>query len=204
MTPGHLATAFVVLVWFVAFARTCVSPAEADASLDREQRELSERVWRTCINEGGLVSLRDCSLIWQVVEGQADTTEKRIDFIKRHSPRVHGLKPCAPTSGNCRWVRGLSSDLTLPAELAADNVDDYWRVIVVPRAKAAREHVDALISGAVVDRPCPIQPRTWGGLMDHEEAIRSGLYPIGCEGTLNDGFAMWQAFRGVRDLGIEW
>lgn len=165
------------------------------------ERELSERVWRVCLNEGALLNVRECALVWQVVEGQADDAGGRMDWLAKHSPRVHGLRPC--DRGNCLWTRGLTRELSMPAALASGH-EPYWRVVLSPRAQEALLLVERLVSGEVVDRPCPVQPSTWGGPMDTRGALAGGLFPIGCSGTLNDGFAPWSRWLGVDAFAVAW
>lgn len=163
-----------------------------------EEEGLIDAVWRVGLNEGCLLNLRDCALVWQVVEGWS---EPRLPRLRRHSSRVLGLKPC--TTGNCRWSRDLSRDASVPAALASGQAA-WWRVVAAPRARAALAYVRKLVRGEIVDRPCPITPFTWGGPGDVQHAARNGLFPIGCEGTLNDGFAPLSAWVGVPEMAVPW
>jgi len=150
--------------------------------------------------------LEDTKLVWQVVECNAGSTDRRLDFLRRHSGRVLALKPC--DSGNCRWARNLTRDATaLPAGIASGNGgpkdwEGYWRAVMAPRWGAVLELAEALANGEVTDRPCSACPRTWGGPMDHEHALTQGLFPMGCQGVRNDGFAFFW-FDGTNVPGPE-
>jgi hypothetical protein len=66
---------------------------------------------------------------------------------------------------------------------------DLWELRVMPVWEDTLRYADYLVRGGRYNRPCHVPPRTWGGPMDVRRAVRRGLYPIGCAGTANDGFA---------------
>lgn len=198
MIAGKFAAGACAVLWLALAFNRCDASAQSDSPA--ALRLLVRQVWRVAVNEGCLANLRDCSLVWQVVQGQAPTAERRLDFLNRHSPRVAGVRPCG-ASVNCAWTREITEDMAAPS--AFGDVD-HWRLVTAPRAQRALDYVRELVAGSLIDRPCPVQPRTWGGPGDVAQALARGLYPIGCDGTLNDGFAFWSAFR-VPDVGsFEW
>ena len=139
-------------------------------------------------NEGALWNLRDTALIWQVVENRGDDTKSRTRWLQKHSPRALGLKPCNGAGRNCQWSRNLRKEGTIPAGMAAGG--DYWRYKLQPRWLEVLALAEQLVAGTTRDKPCPTPPDTWGGDMDWANAVAHGLVPCGCEGTLNEGWAV--------------
>jgi hypothetical protein len=152
-------------------------------------------------NEGALWSPRDTALVWQVVEvNGGDSSASRLDFLRAHSPRVTGSKPC-PDVGNCAWARQLATTaLTMPAAVATGAaVRDwpaYWRHELAPRWQTVLDIAWALVRGEDGLRPCVGRPRTWGSvdpmLPDERVAARNGLYRMRCKGVKNDGYASFR------------
>jgi hypothetical protein len=160
------------------------------------ERRLARHLAAVAANEGALWSPRDLELIWQTVENRADTAAGRDRWLRQHSGRVLGTRKCR--SGNCRWSSQLGRGKTIPAAVAAGKAG-YWRVVVLPRYRELLRRARQLVAGRPYEKPCHIEPYTWGGVGkpggvdDRPHAADNGLYPIGCEGTLNDGFTT----RGV-------
>jgi hypothetical protein len=54
-----------------------------------------------------------------------------------------------------------------------------------------RRYASELVYGIELWRPCPSAPYSWGYAGDLESAwIERRLVPMGCEGTLNEGFTV--------------
>ncbi len=169
-------------------AGACQSGATVSA-----RAALATLLAHTAAHEGALLNadpLRELALLWQVVEGSAPTTEKRLAFLRAHSPQLAGTRTCRI---NC-WALELKGK-TLPASVAASDAA-YWRKVVLPTYLRIERRARELVAGAAYDKPCRVQPVTWGAVGrlspeadDREKAAQHGLAPIGCEGTLNDGFA---------------
>lgn len=174
--------------------------------------DLGLMVAKTAGNEGALRYRSTTALVWQVVrENGGDSVEERADFLLRHSPRANGVKPCQ--SGNCLWSPQLNREGTQPPGLVLRA--DVWALRVQPIWLDTLRYADWLVEGnRKSEDPCPIKPRTWGGPMDREAAMKRGLYPIGCDGgagcsrdLCNDGFTFyercWQDGLWVCDPAVE-
>lgn len=136
-------------------------------------------------HEGALDNLRDTALLFQVLESRARTDRGRLALLRAHSPRALGIEPC--NGGNCRWsVELLHAPSTTPSSVDAG----YWRTVRAPQWTLVQRKALGLVYGTDSDRPCPVAPWSWGGAMDLSGAwLERRLVPLGCEGTLNDGFA---------------
>jgi hypothetical protein len=174
-----LAVVLVTLALLIAAALSRVGSAQPKSA----RAELAELLARTSAHEGALKNERDLDLVWQVVEGSGATTEKRLEFLRLHSPQVAGRRPCRE---NC-WALEINGK-TLPANVAAGDVA-YWTKIVMPIYRTLAARATKLVRGMPYDRPCEGNPSTWGGKMDRERALKEGLVLLHCEGTLNDGYA---------------
>jgi hypothetical protein len=163
----------------------------------RANVDLGLNVAKVAANEGALVNRRETALIWQVarVNGKKRGID---DFLRRHSRRVYGLKPCF--GGNCMWSPHLTRSGVQPAGL--DLRADIWALRIAPIWLDVLRYADYLVAGLGTHReraddPCPLPPRTWGGPMDKVGAIARGLYPIGCVGACagpfcNDGYTFYK------------
>jgi len=198
------------------------NPEFPETALTDLEEELAWSISLVAANEGALWGLMDVALVHQVVVANVsqrpnyptETLERHIEFLKKHSGRVLGAKPCFET-GNCQWVRQLSKTAhKLPASVASGSGgpkdwEAYWRIEMAPRWQRVMDFSRALVSGEVVVKPCRIEPRTWGslknGLPDLEVALANGLWPIGCKGTRNDGFAPLSGWPVARlDTNVRW
>lgn len=175
----------------------CSTIAYADGPV---RQKLAKAVAVVAAHEGALKNLKDVDLVWQTVQFNGDTDEERLRWLRNHSGRSLGLKPC--TENNCTWSTSLGKK-TLPASVASLGTVDpaYWKKVTAPRFERVYKRAQELVNGATYERPCAIDPHTWGGVGkdplgadDREHAARDGLYPIGCTGVLNDGFAPKKAF----------
>ncbi len=181
------------LSWLVFPLLVWVLPNPGAASIV----DLGLQVARVSANEGAFVYRSTTPLVWQVARSNArELTEESIaEFLARHSPRVHGTRPCL--GGNCLWSPHLTRDGVQPAGL--DLRADIWAIKVAPIWLDTLRYADYLVRGFRRDAdPCRIQPRTWGGPMDRQKAIARGLYPIGCDGgagctrdSCNDGYTFY-------------
>jgi hypothetical protein len=170
-------------------------PVTAAPRRERQERsELALWVARVSANEGALKNRRQAALVWQTTRNAAPTTAKRADWLSRHSPRVHGLRACG--AGNCRWTPELQRSEEQPLSLGLPL--DQWMLRVLPIWHDTLAYVDWLVQGdRRTEDPCPITPRTWGCELDRPRALSRGLYPIGCYGTSDDGYAYAKdCFRG--------
>lgn len=175
--------------------------------------DLGLMVAKTAANEGALRYRSTTALVWQVVRENSkdDSVEERADFLLRHSPRANGVKLCHVS--NCLWTPQLNRQGTQPPGLVLRA--DVWALKVQPIWFDTLRYADWLVLGnRKSDDPCRIKPRTWGGPMDREAAMKRGLYPIGCDGgagctrdTCNDGFTFyercWQDGLWVCDPAVE-
>jgi len=198
--------AFIILLWALL---ACGYAHLASAS----KPDLALAVAKVAANEGALWNFYDTSLIWQVVEGHGETDAQRLKWLQKHSGRVLGMKTC--TSGNCRWTKQLSKKATsMPAAIASGkggpkDWEAYWRVVMAPRWGFVLRLAEELVGGRPYGHPCHITPVTWGSMRknmpDERVALRNGLFPIGCEGTLNDGFAPIRDWPAGKLMGeVEW
>lgn len=168
------------------------------------QENLARAIAVVAAHEGALKSPRDLDLIWQTTTYNAQTDEQKLTWLRGHSGRALGSKPCL--HGNCIWSVDLYQKAPVPAAVASGRVSSgYWNAVTKPRFEKLLGRARELVQGAAYDKPCSIEPRTWGGVgrdgVDDRAvaAKRFGRYPIGCDGTLNDGFAPAKAFR---DAGL--
>ena len=173
--------------FLVALLLLGANPASAGSA----DQALALALARVAVHEGALHNPRDLDLIWQVTSGQGSTSTERLRWLQAHSPRALGLKPARPRDANA-FTAELVQGLTVPASVASGASRQklaYWQHKVMPKWQQILERAEKLVAGAQYDKPCPLPPVTWGGPMDHEAAAADGRFPIGCEGTLNDGFA---------------
>lgn len=167
------------------------APAENDLPqrqrppVTSSRRQLALELAVVAAHEGALENLSDTALVWQVVEvNGGDSVIKRLAFLRRHSGRALGLKPC-DRAGNCRW----SVDLLRAPNAAPPSTDaEWWHARRAQAWRLVREYAANLVAGGAPWRPCSRPPRTWGYSGDVEKARARGLVPMGCAGTLNDGF----------------
>lgn len=162
--------------------------------------DLGLMVARTAANEGAFKYRSTTPLVWQVVRvNGGKNNDTRADFLSRHSPKANGFKPCFVS--NCLWSPQLNRAGVQP--LGLDIRADIWAIKVQPLWLDTLQHADWLVRTLTMSEdPCPIEPRTWGGPMDRDKAIKRGLYPIGCyggagctHGLCNDGFTWYAQCR---------
>lgn len=163
-------------------------PVQADSA----SRALALALAQVAAHEGALHNARDLDLIWQVVQNHGDSPQAQLRWLRAHSARALGLAPARDTDANA-WSSELNHRGTIPASVAAGK--GYWRVKVMPKWMELLTRAQSLVDGASYVKPCPIEPITWGGPMDHESAAADGRYPIGCVDVLNDGFASKAVLR---------
>jgi hypothetical protein len=113
-------------------------------------------------HEGALDNARDTALVWQVVEARALTTQARLMFLR--------AQPDEP-----------------PASLSSA----WWNATRAPAWMEVRRYASELVYGIELWRPCPVAPYSWGYAGDLESAwLERRLVPVGCEGTMNEGFTV--------------
>lgn len=188
----------------VAAAAALLLAAGTVCANDGAQSELALAVARVAAHEGALTNVRDVDLIWQVVRGHGADARERLRWLRQHSPRALGLVPTKAWDGN-GWSAELSPRALVPASVAAGGdaqLVGYWRAVALPRWRLVLSRAQDLVARDVADGPCPSQPYSWGGVGrvtngadDREAAAARGLFPLGCRGTSNDGFA----FRLARE-----
>jgi hypothetical protein len=174
---------FTVAVLFCTLVCAAARPLEATAQHQNTTlQSLALSVARVAVNEGALARRADAALVWQVTRNASPTPAGRAAWLASHSARVLGDRPCL--RGNCFWTRHLNRAGTAPAGLPTE-----WTSRTARRWLDVLAYVDWLVEGDhTTDDPCPITPKTWGCAADRAHAQREGLYPIGCSGTLNDGY----------------
>jgi len=172
--PALALICFSALVW--------TSFASANKRDSRDQLALEVAV--VAAHEGALDNLEDTALVWQVVSSRADTTQGRLAFLRAHSPRALGIREC--NGQNCRWSVEL---LNAPNAHPASVERGWWEKVRAPRWREILRYARGLVYGIEVAEPCSAAPYTWGGAMDVEGAYKDrNLIPLGCVGTLNEGF----------------
>jgi len=194
-------------VWLLAgvlwcSAWLCAPVAQATSTNTAHAALLDFALWvaRVAANEGAFVNRPEAALVWQTARSSAKTTEKRAAWLAKHSPRVHGSRPCKV--GNCCWTPNLTRSDAMPDGIALGRHPlDVWNIRVAPIWRDTLRYVDWMVLGdRTSEDPCPITPKTWGCEADRKRALREGLYPIGCRGTLDDGFTYakhcWQGSSG--------
>jgi hypothetical protein len=190
-----VALAFVLLPICILLARTFISTAEARSADLRDQLALELAV--VAAHEGALDNLRDTALIYQVLEARAVSTAGRIALLRLHSGRALGRKPCE--GGNCAWsVELLRNPHATPPSVDAA----YWTRVRAGDWTLVMRKAQGLVYGIDDDRPCLGAPYSWGYAGDLKSAwLDRRLLPMGCAGTLNDGFAL--APRSLRVLSAD-
>lgn len=176
---------WLALILALLGVTVCIGRAFAD---DRVRQQLALELAVVAAHEGALDNLRDTALIWQVLESRRTTDRGRLELLRAHSPRALGLAPCA--GGNCRWsVELLRNPHATPASVDAA----YWQRVRAGTWALVMRTAQGLVYGVDTDRPCASAPFSWGYAGDVDSAwSKRRLVPLGCEGTLNDGFAFWR------------
>jgi hypothetical protein len=174
---------FVIATVGLVLALTRVASAK---TFRRPKDQLALELAVVAAHEGALDNARDTALVWQVVEARALTTQARLSFLRAHSPRALGRKSCGV--GNCLWSREL---LEAPDVAPASLSSAWWNATRAVAWMEVRRYASELVYGIELWRPCPAAPYSWGYAGDLESAwIERRLVPLGCEGTLNEGFTV--------------
>lgn len=166
-------------------------------------RALILAVAKVCANEASLLSSvpADCALIWQTVRNRGRTSRARLRWLRAHSNCVLGDTPPEaregdtrpPAGSNCWWTWHLTDSDRAPANFELYQAIS-WGPRYAKRWQAMRTMVRALVLGYEPEDgwPCPEDPDTWGGPMDHARALENGLIPLGCNvgrsGPVNEGY----------------
>lgn len=161
----------------------CAVLARAQESSDALLEQLALEVAVVAAHEGAFTNLDDTDLIWQVVEHRASTTRARLAFLRSHSGRALGRK--SARSINSVWsVELLNAPDAPPASLSAA----WWRTARAEQWSLIRRRARGLVHGLRSERPCPVNPHSWGYAGDLDAALEDGLVPAGSVGTLNECF----------------
>jgi hypothetical protein len=178
--PNRTSSATLVTLATLTIASALVSTVPVYGSPD----SLTLLVARVSVNEATWHK-PDIGLVWQVVENRADGHANRLRFLRAHSKRVAGLRPCR--SGNCVWTRNLNPYGTVPDGWPSWLDWQRFRPLWFDTLHTAR----AYVRGDITDRPCDGQPFTWGSPeLDRERALAKGLILLDCKGTRNDGYEL--------------
>lgn len=166
--------------------------AHAEVLLIEEDttRALALSLAKVCANESSLFGGRpaDCALIWQTVRRRGETNAERLAWLRAHSSCVltdRSLQDDEQRT-NCRWTRGLTDSDAQP-----EGWPEHWSW---ERAAVRWDQMRRLCASLVAGQrphggwPCERDPDTWGGRMDAARALRAGMRPVDCEGTLNTGY----------------
>lgn len=198
MSRARTAARWASLALFVAclWAVLRWAPAGAQDSLSRAERDLSLAVAKVAANEASLARSRpaDVALIWQVTEAHGTDAAGRLGWLRSHSSCVLTDRPLSDYErrSNCVWTRGLDDSRRAPEGWAEAYPHLSWSRFA-GRWAQVRTVARLLVSGRRTERPCPRTPDTWGGReLDMEQALRRGLRPVGCVGTVNEGFVYGQ------------
>jgi hypothetical protein len=181
-----------------AFAITllavCSNALAESNALTKSQLKLALHLAKVSAHEGAIVNPRDIDLVWQVTQNNGETVDRQIKFLEQHSGRAIGTKE--PRDGDAnKWSREMTYALTVPASIASANTG-YWKAVTIPRFSKLLDRAKYLVAGGSYDKPCHIEPKTWGSvLLDSARAAKDGRFPIGCIGTINDGFTTKQELR---------
>lgn len=169
-------------------AATAPALAQDTQEPEAEQHEAAEALAldlaRVCVNESGWGSPADCAMIWQTVRRSGRTDEARQAWLRRHSWTLFTEAPVS--HGNARWTRDLNAEGERPRNWPSEAPS--WEHYEKRWASVLR-YATGLVKGAIRRRPCPSSVVTWGGEMDSAQALRRGLVPLECEGTINTGYA---------------
>jgi len=161
-----------------------------------ESQRLALAVAKVAANEGGMLRAADVAVVWQTARSHGRTSLQRLRWLRGHSRRVLGTE-CEPKRhGNCAWTRHLRWGTRRPEGWPAQV---SWRPLAWLRV--LQLSLD-LVEGRTHFEPCPVDPWTWGGRMDVRHAVAVGLVPIGCQGSLNDGFVPVARYLRVLALSI--
>lgn len=194
LTPSRPRTKTFVQGALLAFFLFALSQSAVHASSNASRaprQQLALEVAVVAAHEGAFDNQKDTALIWQVVETNGgDTVQKRLSFLRRHSPRALGEKPCVrkrpDVMANCEWSVPLLENPDASPPVFEDA--EWWAVARAPAWKKIRAYAWRLVSGLETWRPCPTPPRSWGYAGDVDKALSRGLVPIGCNEVMNDGF----------------
>ena len=169
--------------------RGTVSDAMTGAAAVGETAAFSLAIAQVAANEASLSASRaDVALIYQVARSHGSSDTERLAWLRSHSSCVLTDRPRTDRERmtNCVWSRHLTDSDRRPHGWRPDW--PRWRTYL-DRWRRIRRWASQLVTGEIADRPCPVDPATWGGRrIDMAQALRRGLRPVGCIGTVNEGF----------------
>ncbi len=148
-------------------------------------RSLAATLAIVALHEGAIENPWETALVWQCAETNAHTPAGRLAWLRAHSPRATGY--AAPFADDTNAWTARFNFRDVPSGFADG---DYFRAVTMPRARQVLAYARGLVSGNETLRPCRVAPKSWATRASERVAAeRSGLYPIGCVGTRNDGYA---------------
>jgi hypothetical protein len=165
---------------------------------DPIEQQLVNQTAAVALNEGGYDKPYDWGLVVQTVEGHGSNAAERLKWLRRHSAKVLGNKPCLP-SRNCEWTRDLAlAPLLIPSAFQGAK-REWWALkrrnawLYVRMTVAWFLWPDRDLSKMPASyRPCSQTPYSWGAPSDsglHDAKIR-GLQAVSCRSTVNIGYVL--------------
>lgn len=197
---ARVATLACVVLTYVLILRGWAS------AQTRAERDLALAIAKVAANESSLSTIRpaDVALIHQTAQTHGSTPRAQLRWLRAHSSCVLGDRDLATLArpGNCAWTRTLTDSDARPEGWRQSYPHLRW-ARYVERWRQVRIVARRLVTGALVMRPCPRAPWTWGSVrLDTRRALARGLVPLGCrdpqtgEALANDGFARAAAESG--------
>lgn len=184
------------------------------------EAELELAVAKVCANESSLLRAisADCALIWQTTRRHGHTAVQRLDWLTRHSSCVLTDRALRPTdyNGNCPWSRNLTDSDVEPEGWPHEADSLPWAGRPQRQWHEMRRFTGEMVRFNRPPRagwPCPVDPSTWGGPMDHNRALRLGMVALHCviprSGRVNEGYlyrrraaeALGASSAGAADAG---
>ncbi len=184
---GLLATAWLVLR---GWAGAQDDGAGASYRARRDRADLVLALARVAYNEAG-DNEPDLALIWAATRAHGETDRARLGFLYRHSPCATAQLPDSiayQRPGRCRWTRNLDHRGQQPRGWIPSR-DGRWTSRDRDRWLAHLERAGEFVRGERVLDVCPETPWTWDGRRWIAERVAEGRRPLGCTGTLNEGYA---------------
>ena len=184
--------AFVLLI-----ASASVSAQQAQSPIERRLVQLVSRV---SFNEAG-DSYHDLGLIWQIVEGSAETPAARVAWLERHSPCVSGRltqDQARARPGNCVWARNIDREGHRPRGWDRQLHGRWSRAR--PQWVAHVPRVYDFVQGRDPYRPCAETPHSWDGTRYGRACVERGE---DCPTVISESAARRRALRPQRVLDCD-
>jgi len=175
-------------------------PSSAQRTRSPIERRLVQLVARVSFNEAS-DSYHDLALIWQIVEGSAESTPGRVVWLESHSRCVGGRltqQEAVARPGNCRWTRNLHRDGRRPRGWDRE-MHGRWSW-TRPQWLTHVPKVYDFVQGRDAYRPCEETPHTWDGVRYGRACIERGE---DCPGLISTRAAQRRALRPQRVLDCD-